>query len=47
MSGSLLLFVGCIYLYVAADQCMKNNVGLGFAFFGYALSNIGLFYAAR
>lgn len=47
MSGGLLLFVGCVYLYIAVDQCLKSNPGLGIAFFGYALSNIGLFYAAK
>jgi len=47
MSAHLILFVGGVYLYVAADQFAKNNPGLAIAFFGYALSNVGLFYAAR
>lgn len=47
MSSHLILIVGLVYLYVAVDQYAKNNPGLAFAFFGYALSNVGLFYAAR
>lgn len=40
MSSGLILFVGVIYLFVSADQLRKGSMAL--AWFGYALSNIGL-----
>lgn len=47
MSGWLILFVGAIYLYCAAEQASRRNYGLALAFFGYAVSNIGMYYTAR
>lgn len=47
MSGPILLVVSSMYLYVAAEQFTRGKFGLGLAFFGYALSNVGMYYAAR
>lgn len=47
MSGPLILFVGAIYAYVAIDQFLKGNTGMGMAFTGYAFSNLGLSMFAR
>lgn len=47
MSGHLILIVSAAYLYVAAEQWYKGNTGIALAFFGYAVSNIGLYHAAR
>lgn len=42
MSHGLLILVAAIYLYVAAEQWYKGNPGIALAFFGYAVSNIGI-----
>lgn len=47
MSSPLILAVGAVYLVVAADQAHKGNHGMALAWFGYALSNVGLAWAAR
>jgi hypothetical protein len=47
MSGCLLLIVAGIYMYVAIDQYWKGNSGVALAFFGYALSNIGLYQVSK
>lgn len=47
MSGWLLLGIALVYLYCAHEQWSRNNHGLALAFFGYALSNVGMYYAAR
>jgi hypothetical protein len=46
MSGWLIILTGIIYAYVAFDQAIKGNVGMGIAYGGYAFSNIGLFLLA-
>jgi hypothetical protein len=46
MSSGLILFVGLLYLYVAIEQALKGNTGMGMAFAGYAFSNVGLFLLA-
>lgn len=46
MSGGLILLVGAAYLYCAAEQLHRRNYGLALAFFGYAVSNVGMYYAA-
>lgn len=43
MAGWLILFVMVIYFIVAISLFLKGNFGLSLAFFGYALSNIGLY----
>lgn len=43
MSGPMILLVSAMYLYVAFEQYRKGDTGLGLAFFGYAVSNLGMF----
>jgi len=43
----LILAVGCIYLYIAVDLICAGKTGLSLAFAGYAVSNIGLWMAAK
>ena len=47
MSGPLILAVGGIYLYIAVDLICAGKTGLSLAFAGYAVSNIGLYMAAK
>jgi hypothetical protein len=47
MNSNVILVVGCIYLYVAADKIYRGDIGLGVAFLGYAFSNVGLFIASK
>lgn len=47
MSSTLILCVGAVYLMVAIDQYAKGSPGMAIAWFGYALANVGLAYAAR
>jgi hypothetical protein len=47
MSSGAILFVGCIYLYIAIDKLYRGDTAMGITFLGYAFSNVGLFYAAR
>lgn len=46
MSGSLIALTGLIYLYVAAEQAWRGNVGLAIAYAGYAAANVGLYLVA-
>lgn len=46
MSTPLILFVGVIYLWVAADQAWKGSP-MAIAWLGYALANVGLALAAK
>ena len=44
MSSWLIAFIGIVYLVVAVDLFFfKANPGLGIAFFGYAIGNVGLY----
>ncbi len=47
MSSPLILFVGGIYLLVAADQLRNGEPGMAIAWFGYAVANVGLAMHAR
>lgn len=47
MSAWLIAAIGVVYLVVAVDLLMKWAAGLGIAFLGCALGNVGLFIAAR
>jgi hypothetical protein len=47
MSGNMILVVSAMYIYVAFDQYRKGDTGLGIAFFGYALSNLGMFFKSQ
>jgi hypothetical protein len=46
MSSTLIAIVGVVYAVVAADLLFKGNTGLGIAFVGYALGNVGLYMEA-
>jgi hypothetical protein len=42
MSAWLIAVIGVVYAAVAVDLIIKGNTGLGIAFVGYAIGNIGL-----
>jgi hypothetical protein len=46
MSAWLIAIVGVVYAVVAVDLLLKDNTGLGIAFVGYALGNVGLYMEA-
>jgi hypothetical protein len=46
MSAWLIAVVGIVYTVVAVDLLVKGNMGLGIAFVGYALGNVGLYMEA-
>ena len=46
MSTWLIAVVGVVYLAVAVDLLITGKVGLGVAFIGYAIGNIGLYMEA-
>ena len=46
MSAWLIGVVGIVYTVVAVDLLMKGSTGLGIAFVGYALGNVGLYMEA-
>ena len=43
MSSTLIAIVGVVYAVVAVDLILKGNTGLGIAFVGYSLGNVGLY----
>ena len=47
MSAWLIAIIGVVYLLVAVDLLLKGNMGMGIAFVGYSLGNVGLYLAAR
>jgi hypothetical protein len=47
MSGGLILFVGGIYAYIAAEQFAKGSNAMGVVWLGYAVANIGLAALAK
>ena len=46
MASWLIATIGVVYLVVAADLLIKGQTGLGIAFLGYALGNVGLYMEA-
>jgi hypothetical protein len=42
MSSWLIAAIGFVYSIIAVDLLFKGNTGLGLAFVGYAIGNIGL-----
>lgn len=47
MSAYLIALVGFMYLYVSVEQTfLYKNIWMGIVYFGYALSNVGLYYLA-
>lgn len=47
MSPWLILLVGAIYAYIAAESFYLDKIGLSIVFAGYSFSNLGLWMAAR
>lgn len=47
MASWLIAFIGVVYTIVAINLLVTGKVGLGIAFIGYALGNVGLFMEAR
>ena len=43
----LIAGIGIVYLIVAVDLFIRGNWGLGIAFLGYSLGNVGLYMEAR
>lgn len=46
MSRPLIVIVGLIYAYIAAETGIRGNAGLSIMYAGYALGNIGLWILA-
>jgi hypothetical protein len=42
MSGWLIAAIGVVYAVVALDLIRSGNIGLGIAFVGYSIGNVGL-----
>jgi hypothetical protein len=47
MSAWLIAIIGVVYAVVAVDLLRIGNTGLGIAFVGYSIGNVGLYLAAR
>jgi hypothetical protein len=47
VSGWLIIFTGVIYAYVAGEQIVRGNPGMGIAYSGYAFANVGLWMLAK
>jgi hypothetical protein len=47
MSAWLIAIIGVVYAVVAVDLLRIGNTGLGIAFIGYSIGNVGLYLAAR
>jgi hypothetical protein len=43
----LIAGIGVVYLVVAIQLLLEGKVGLGVAFLGYSLGNVGLYIAAK
>lgn len=42
MSAWLIAVIGVVYAVVSVDLILKGNTGLGIAFIGYSIGNVGL-----
>jgi hypothetical protein len=47
MSGGLVAFVGILYAYISAEQFYLDNPGMGICYFGYSVSNIGMWWLVK
>ena len=47
MAAWLIAIIGVVYAVVAADLLRVGHTGLGIAFVGYSIGNVGLYLAAR
>jgi hypothetical protein len=43
----LIAGIGVVYLVVSVQLLLEGKVGLGVAFLGYSLGNVGLYIAAK
>ena len=43
MSSWLIATIGVVYLYIGVDLIVKGQVGMGIAYLGYSLGNVGLY----
>lgn len=46
MSRPLIVLVGLIYAYIAAECAWRGNMGLSLLYVGYAFANIGAWMLA-
>jgi hypothetical protein len=46
MASWLIAMIGVVYLVVAVNLLITGKVGLGIAFVGYAIGNVGLYMEA-
>lgn len=46
MSAWLIATIGVVYFYIGVDLILKGQVGMGIAYLGYALGNVGLYIVA-
>ena len=47
MASWLIAGIGAVYLLVSLQLLVEGKVGLGIAFLGYSLGNVGLYIAAK
>ncbi len=47
MSPGLVLFVGAVYAYIAAEQFYLDNAAMGVVYAGYSFSNVGLWWLVK
>ena len=47
MASPLIAITGLIYALVCVDLAYRGRYDLAIAYAGYALANVGLYYAAR
>lgn len=46
MAAWLIAIIGVVYLLVAINLLLTGKIGLGIAFIGYSIGNIGLYMEA-
>ena len=46
MAAWLIAVIGVVYLLVAINLLLTGKIGLGIAFIGYSIGNIGLYMEA-
>ena len=46
MSSWLIALIGIAYFFIGSDLLLTGKTGLGIAFLGYSLGNVGLYMEA-
>lgn len=46
MTRPLIVIVGLIYAYIAAETAVRGNPGLSITYAGYAAANVGMYLLA-